>query len=97
MLKLLLYCDLSTMNCSAEDINRELSSFSKSYIQANNSLWFFKYPDDFDGNYLPKDQYLFCNHFEKFTNEDSIIFIEVLRDDHYYNLPDKVCSFLESD
>ena len=74
-----------------------LKKISRSHVQVNDSLWFFKYPDDFDGNLLPKDEQLFYDHFEKFTNENSIIFIEVLRNDHYYNLPNEVSSFLESD
>lgn len=97
MLNFLLYCDLSTMNCTADDINAELQEFSNGYAQANNSLWFFKYPDGFDGSPLPKDEHLFYDHFQKFANDDSIIFIEILRRDHYYVLPDKVHSFLESD
>ena len=97
MLTFLLYCDLSTMTCTSYDINAELKKISRSHVQVNDSLWFFKYPDDFDGNLLPKDEQLFYDHFEKFTNENSIIFIEVLRNDHYYNLPDEVSSFLESD
>ncbi len=97
MLTFLLYCDLSTMNCTSYDINVELKKISGSYVQVNDSLWFFKYPDSFDGNPLPKDEHLFYDHFEKFTNENSVIFIEVLRNDHYYNLPDEVSSFLESD
>lgn len=97
MLTFLLYCDLSTMNCTSYDINVELEKISGSYVQVNDSLWFFKYPDGFDGNPLPKDEHLFYDHFEKFTNENSVIFIEFLRNDHYYNLPDEVSSFLESD
>jgi hypothetical protein len=85
------------MNCTSYDINVELKKISGSYVQVNDSLWFFKYPDSFDGNPLPKDEHLFYDHFEKFTNENSVIFIEVLRNDHYYNLPDEVSSFLESD
>ena len=94
MLRFALYCDLSTMYCTAQDINDELSKFAKSYVQANNSLWFFRYPSGFDGNPLPKDEHLFYDHFEKFTDEESIIFIEILRDDHFYNLPDSVHQFL---
>lgn len=97
MLRFLLYCDLSTMNCTVNDINVELQKFTNGYAQVNDSLWFFKYPDGFDGNPLPKDEHLFYDHFEKFTNDSSIIFIEILRRDHYYNLPDEVHSFLESD
>ena len=97
MLIFLLYCDLPTMNCSADEICKELSSFSSGYIQVNSSLWFFKYPDGFDGNPLPKDEHLFYDHFEKFTNEESNIFIEILRNDHYYLLPEEVHRFLEQD
>lgn len=94
MLNFLLYCDLSTMNCSASDINTELSDFANSYVQVNNSLWFFKYPDGFDGNPLPKDEHLFYDHFEKFTDEDSVIFLAILDKNHYYNLPENVVQFL---
>lgn len=97
MLNFLLYCDLSTMSCTVEDINAELQKFSDDYAQVNDSLWFFKYPDGYDGNPLPKDEHLFYDHFRKFTNGHSIIFIEILHRNHYCILPDKVYSFLESD
>ena len=97
MLQFILYCDLRTMCCAADDINAELSSFAASYVQVNNSLWFFKYPESFDGNPLPKDEHLFYEHFEKFTDENSIIFLAILNDNHTYNLPDAVNRFLDSD
>lgn len=97
MQKFILYCDLSTMNCTADDICNELEKFTMDYVQANNSLWFFKYDDKSDFDPLPNDEHLFYDHFEQFTNEESIIFIEILRRDHYYNLPDDVHNFLERD
>lgn len=97
MQKFILYCDLSTMNCSADDICKQLKMFTMGYVQANNSLWFFKYDDERDFDPLPNDEHLFYDHFEQFTNEESIIFIEILRRDHFYNLPDDVHNFLEQD
>lgn len=97
MLNFLLYCDLSTMSCTAHDINAELQKFSKGYVQVNDSLWFFKYPDGFDGNPLPKDEHLFYDHFQKFTNDESTIFIEILHNNHYYFLPEEAHSFLALD
>ncbi len=97
MLQFILYCDLSTMNCTALDINEELSSFAKSYLQVNNALWFFKYPNIFAGSYLPKEEHLFYDHFEKFTSENSIIFLSLLDDKYYYNLPEIADQFLCSD
>ncbi len=97
MQKFILYCDLSTMNCSADDICNELEKFTMGYAQANNSLWFFKYDNESDFTPLPNDEHLFYDHFEQFTSEESIIFIEILRHDHYYNLPDDVHDFLEQD
>lgn len=92
-----LYCDLSTMKCTANEICATLESFAESYSQVNNSLWFFKYTDGFDGNPLPKEEHLFYDYFEKFTDKNSTIFIEKLRDDHYYLLPDANHRFLEQD
>ena len=97
MLKFLLYCDLSTMNCSAADICDELRVFAYDYIQVNPSLWFFKYSAVINVSPLPKDEYLFYEHFEKFTDDNSVIFIEILHDNHYYILPEKVHHFLETD
>lgn len=97
MQKFILYCDLSTMNCTADDICKELEKFTLGYVQTNNSLWFFKYDNESDFNPFSNDEHLFYDHFEKFTNEESIIFLEILRRDHYYNLPDDVHNFLEQD
>lgn len=97
MQKFILYCDLPTMNCTVDDIFKELEKFTMGYIQANSSLWFFKYDDECNYNPLPNEVYLFHEHFEQFTNKESIIFIEILRRDHYYNLPDNVHNFLEQD
>lgn len=94
MLQFLLYCDLSTMNCTAQDINAELSKFADSYVQATDSLWFFRYPDGFDGNPLPREEHLFRDHFKKFAGEDGIIFIEIMKNDYFYNLPDSAHQFL---
>ena len=93
----LLYCDLSTMKCSSDEINSTLSVFTESYSQVNNSLWFFKYDAENDFNPLPKEEHLFYDHFEQFVTENSIIFIEKLRDDHYYQLPDANHEFLQQD
>ena len=43
MTTFLLYCDLATMNCTADNINETLASFADSFSQVNDSLWFFKY------------------------------------------------------
>lgn len=91
----LLYCDLSTMKCTADEINSTLENFARSYSQVNNSLWFFKYNEETDLNPLPKEEHLFYDYFEKFTNENSIIFIEKLRNDHFYQLPETSHRFLE--
>jgi len=82
------------MSCSASDINLELAAFAVSYVQVSDSLWFFKYPDGYDGNPLPKAEHLFYDHFEKFTDESSVIFLTTLSDSYYYNLPDAANKFL---
>lgn len=97
MLQFLLYCDLATMNCTASDINAELGSFASSYVQVNNNLWFFSYPKAFDGHFLPKEEALFCDHFEKFSKEDSVIFLAELGSRYYYNLPDAAHQFFSKD
>lgn len=99
MLKFLLYCDLPTMNCTAQDINQELSEFADSYVQVNDGLWFFKYPDTYTGSFLAKGEQLFYDHFEKFTDDSSIMFLSKfdLDDCHYRILPDAVDRFLDSD
>ncbi len=97
MQKFILYCDLSTMNCTADDICKELEKFTLGYVQANNSLWFFKYDNESALNPLPQSEHLFCDHFEQFINEESIIFIDPLRRDYYYNLPNDLHNFLDQD
>ena len=93
----LLYCDLSTMHCNTTEINEVLNSFASSFQQVNGSLWFFKYDAAHDFNPLPKEEHLFYDHFEQFTDKNSIIFIEQLSDDYFYQLPDKIHDFLSQD
>lgn len=93
----LLYCDLSTMKCTADEICTILKTFAKSYSQVNISLWFFKYDVANDLDPLPKEEHLFYDYFQEFCNENSIIFIEILRNDHYYQLPETIHYFLEQD
>jgi len=85
------------MDCSASDINNVLSGFSSYYVQVNDSLWFFKYTDEFDGNYLSKEIALFYNHFEKITNDRSRIFISRLESHYYYYLPEEIHNYLEQE
>lgn len=92
----LLYCDLSTLKCTSDEINVTLNSFTESYSQVNDSLWFFKY-DAKTFNPLPKEEYIFYEYFEQFITENSIIFIEKLRNDYYYQLPDTNHDFLQQD
>ncbi len=91
----LLYCDLSTLKCTSDEINATLNSFTESYSQVNDSLWFFKYDKNFSP--LPKEEYIFYEYFEQFVTENSIIFIEKLHNGHFYQLPDISHSFLEQD
>jgi hypothetical protein len=93
----LLYCDLSTMLCTADEINEALNSFASSFLQVNDSLWFFKYDAEHDFDPLPKEEHLFYDYFEQFTTEDSIIFIELLNDDYFYQLPEEIHDFLSQD
>ena len=97
MKKFLLYCDLSTLKCTSDEINVVLDSFAESHSQVNDSLWFFKYDVENDFDPLPKEEHLFYDYFEQFVTENSIIFIEKLRDDHYYQLPDANHDFLQQD
>ena len=96
-IKIMLYCDLSTMSCCADDIDNELSSFARSFLRANNSLWFFECSNEFNGSFLPTEENIFYDNFEKYTNEDSIIYLDVVQKQSFYNLPDNVSEFLQED
>lgn len=93
----LLYCDLSTMKCTVDDINNTLQGFSDCFIQVNNSLWFFRYDIKRDVNPLPKEENIFYKHFEKFTSKESIFFIEILSNKYFYEFPDTVHNWLQQD
>ena len=47
--------------------------------------------------FLPTEENIFYDHFEKFTNEDSIIYLDVVQKQSFYNLPDNVSEFLQED
>lgn len=97
MLKLMLFCDLTTLNCTVEDIESELSSFSNSFTKVNGSMWFFTYPSEFNGSFLPKPEQIFNDHFEKFTNDNSLVYIGILSEDNYYMLSDESSQFLSQE
>ena len=97
MLDFMLACDLSTLSCTATDIDKEVASFSSSYIRVSDSIWLFKYPSGYHGSFLTPEEYLFLDHFEKFTHDESIIAIIMLQDRHYYNLPEPAHRFLSEE
>lgn len=85
------------MACSADDIDNELSSFARLFLRVNNSLWFFECSDEFNGSFLPAEESIFYDHFEKFTDKGSIIYLDVVQKQSFYNLPDNVSEFLQED
>lgn len=97
MLKMMLCCDVTTMNCTADDIDSELSTFAPSYQRVSDSIWFFTYPSGFVGSYCPATESIFYDHFEKFCKDDSVIFVIDLREKFYCNLPESAMYFLEQD
>lgn len=88
MLDLILYCDLSTMdNCTEDTINEILSKISVTYRQISNSLWYFKYRK-FDGSPLHKEENIVYDNFDKYLNENSILFLtKFTHHDCYYHIP----------
>lgn len=97
MLDFLISCDVSTLNCSADDISKEIETFANSYVRVSDSIWLFKYPSGFHGSFLAPEEHLFIDHFEKFTHSESTFILLQLKDRFYYNLPKSACSFLEQD
>ncbi len=97
MLKLMLCCDVATMNCTAADIDRELSTFAPSHMRVSESIWLFSYPSGFRGSYFSVESTIFDDHFEKFCKDDSVIFVINLKERYYYNLPESALSFLNPD
>lgn len=90
-----LYFDMSTIKCTTEDIDNTLRSFAKDYRRINNSSWIFTYPNEFDGHFTCKEDYLIDEHFDCYFNENSIFFIVKLKEHYNYQLPDEVCDFID--
>lgn len=75
MFKFILYCDLNTLRCTSEDINKELRAFSGKFLQVNTSLWIFTYPNEYQGYQITHEEHIFLEYFEKYTDTESIIVI----------------------
>lgn len=97
MLKCFLYCDIKSLNCSAEDIEKALSDFAVSFIRVNDSIWLFKYTDTFNGYWESHESYIFNTYFEKFTTDQSLVLLSRIEDRFYYNLPEDCAYYLNSD
>lgn len=96
MLKMMLSCDLNTMKCTADDIDREFSTFALSYLRVSDSIWVFTYPSGYKGSYLPENETIFYDHFEKFCDDESAIVITDLKES-FYNLPESAHMLLNRD
>lgn len=96
MLTFMLYCDMSKIKASSNDITTILKEFSDSYIQLNDCVWFFKYPDGYNGSPLHKEEFLFYEYFEQLTDNESTIMI-CRMNDVFYDFPDTISHFLEQD
>lgn len=91
----LLYCDLATISCTSEKINSTLDSFADSYIQVNDSLWFFKYDSSSDFDPLPIHEHLCYDYFNQYVSENSLFFMEELSPNFYSIFPEEVSYFLD--
>lgn len=90
----LLYCDFSTMLGTAQDIEKELRKLAWGFVRVNDSVWIVRM-SKYTGSYLRTEEFLFIECIEKYTNDDSFVYITRFGEDEYYNLPLSVVEFLD--
>ena len=93
----LIYCDISTMKCTAEGIDQQLEKHTQGYVRVNDSLWLTKLPEEYLGTMLRKEEFLLDIVLGDCVAADSFIIIAPLDQNAHWNLPDELHSFLSSD
>lgn len=92
----LLCCDLSTLNCSQEELEKLVSSFSYKHLKVSNNIWLFKcQKNEYACKLSSVPEYIIDNILDQVCDNNSVIFItEISSQKYYYSLPNSASDFL---
>lgn len=95
----MLCCDISTLRCKADDVERVLSEFSTRYHKVSDSLWLFcacKLP--LTDAFVAPHEYVITHLLRKYTTPESVLFsFRIPSNGFYWELPDAAEEFLSID
>jgi len=89
----LIYCDLTTMECTEKQLEEKISGFFKEYCKASDCLWFGKCNPKSSKTPEPCEQSFYAE-IEEFASEESIIFIAEIGEKVFFNLPGDAFDFV---
>ncbi len=98
-MKYLLYCDMKTLKCTENTINKILKDNSDSYMQISKDLWAFDtYEHSFCWEFQSVTEYFINVLLDEYLSENSICIISDVKTNHlYYNLPLDAADYLNND
>ena len=95
----MLCCDISTLRCTSDDLERVLSEFSTRYYKISDSLWLFCASKDaaIYADVSP-NRYVITHLLREYTTPESPLFsFRIPEHECYWELPDSVEEFLSVD
>lgn len=95
----MLYCDLSTLNCTSKELENKIASYSNKYHKINDNFWLFSVSKYIASTvFMEPNEYLIINILEEYITENSIIFSSKISSKQYYcELPQDAINFLSID
>ena len=92
-----LYCDLTTMPCTASDVERELGKFATAMCRVSSNIWFFDarkgpYPEN---EFIGLHEYLLDNVLCNLILPDSEVMCFTLDRKSMFQLSDDAVRFFE--
>ena len=98
-MKYLLFCDMNTVHCSPDTLEKVISENSRTYLRITDNLWAFdaaKSSYAFEFQSVP--DYYINVLLNNYLEENSICFIfEANYSGSCWNFPNNVCDFLTDD
>ena len=95
----MLCCDVSTLRCTANDLEQVLSEFSTRYYKVSDSLWLFcAHKDATAQSLVSPNEYVITHLLREYTTPESSLFsFRIPEHGCYWELPDAAEEFLSVD
>jgi len=92
-------CDISTLRCTATDLEQKIANFSTRYHKLSDSLWFYCVPrDEVCHLFLSPDEYFVTHVIHDYLSPESIVYTcQFPKRNYYFELPQDAVDFLSID